>query len=129
MAGNPAHLGAYDTLCQTLRPAAAARAGDDWSSEPIVGLLNQRMLAKIFYTTELRLQIEVPEPAWRLLAVPIDYRWVPAGEVTITAGTMTLHPYRIPAGRFPPHAARRRAGCAGQRVCGRLVAPYGTIIA
>ena len=94
---------AWRQMTRFVKPYARQQvlsAGSEWSSEPITGLLNERMLVKIFADTTLHLQLEVPEPAMRLLAVPTDFRWVPAGELTIPAGVMTLYPIEFPPAVF-----------------------------
>ncbi len=94
---------AWRHMARFAKPYARQQAlptGGEWSSEPIVGLINERMLVKIYADTALHLTLEVPEPALRLLAVPADFRWVPAGELSIPAGAMTLYPLEFPPAVF-----------------------------
>jgi hypothetical protein len=71
-----------------------------WSSEPVVGLVNDRMLVKIFATADVRAVIEVPYPALRLLAAPAEFQWVPAAEIAAAGGRMTLYALREPLAVF-----------------------------
>jgi len=50
------------------------RSGE-WSSPPIVGLINDRMRIKIYSSEAIEASIETPEPKFRLLVVPPDFRW------------------------------------------------------
>lgn len=75
-------------------------AGESWSSEPVVGLLNDRMLLRVFTTAPARLRIEVPEPMLRLLATPANFHWAPAVEVDVPAGRMLLHAIDPPPSVF-----------------------------
>jgi len=47
----------------------------EWTSRPIVGLINDRMQIKIYASGNLKAYIESPEPKYRLLAVPPDFKW------------------------------------------------------
>lgn len=67
--------------------------GQSIVSEPVVGLVNDKMLAKIFVSHNATAIIEVPEPALRLLAVPADYSWVPMMESSLKAKMMNQIPF------------------------------------
>lgn len=71
-------------------------ADGHWSSEPVVGLINDRILAKVFATTDCRAVIEVPTPALRLLATPAEFQWVPVAEFPVARGKMALHAQHEP---------------------------------
>lgn len=72
------------------------KAHESWSSEPVVGLINRKITAKIFATADCRAVIEVPTPALRLLGARADYRWVPIDEFHVKAGKMALHTQEAP---------------------------------
>lgn len=89
-----------------------------WASEPIVGLPHPRMLLKIHTNKPARAVIEIPQPALRLLAVPADFRWIPADEFALPAGRVTLRPVDPPPAVFRLRIKARQAASVNVSVEG-----------
>lgn len=74
--------------------------GNRWYSEPVVGLINDRMLVKILSTTDVRATIEVPSPALRLLGTPAEFQWTPVTDIPVGGGRITAHCMDFPPAVF-----------------------------
>jgi hypothetical protein len=71
--------------------AQTLKAGEAFASEPIIGLINDRMALKAYATVPARAIVEVPEPAHRLCATPAEFTWVACDEFAVPANRMTIH--------------------------------------